>query len=74
MGGVKHTNEEEKIAALDKLVPFAVESKLRELGADFVSTSPWGDYVVVEGNLITGQNPQSSDSFSKAILQSLEKQ
>lgn len=68
------TNEEEKIAGLDKLVPFAVESKLRELGADFVSTNPWGDYVVVDGNLITGQNPQSSDSFSKTILKSLEKQ
>jgi putative intracellular protease/amidase len=68
------TNEEERIAALDKLVPFALESKLRELGADFVSTNPWGDYVVVDGNLITGQNPQSSDSFSKAILEALAKQ
>ena len=48
-----------------------LETKLRELGADFVSTEPWGNYVVVDGNLITGQNPQSSDSFSKAILEVL---
>ncbi len=65
------TNEEEEIAGLNKMVPFALETKLRELGADFVSTEPWGNYVVVDGNLITGQNPQSSGSFSKAILEVL---
>ena len=67
------TNEEEIIAGADKMVPFALETKLRELGADFVSTDPWGDYVFVDGNLITGQNPQSSDSFAKAILEALAK-
>ncbi|WP_094604994.1 Protein/nucleic acid deglycase 1 [Sporomusa silvacetica DSM 10669] len=67
------TNEEERIAGSDKMVPFALETKLRELGADFVSTDPWGDYVLVDGNLITGQNPQSSDSFAKAILEALAK-
>jgi putative intracellular protease/amidase len=67
------TNEEEKIAGSDKIVPFALETKLRELGADFVSTNPWGDYVIVDGNLITGQNPQSSASFSKAIIKALAK-
>ncbi|TWH45760.1 type 1 glutamine amidotransferase domain-containing protein [Sporomusa sp. KB1] len=67
------TNEEERIGGGDKMVPFALETKLRELGADFVSTNPWGDYVVVDGNLITGQNPQSSDSFAKAILEALSR-
>jgi len=67
------TNEEERIAGLDKQVPFALETKVRELGAEFVSAKPWADYVVVDGNLITGQNPQSSDSFSKAILEVLTK-
>lgn len=67
------TNEEENIAGLDKMVPFALETKLRELGADFVSANPWEDYVVVDGNLVTGQNPQSSDSFSKAVLEALAK-
>lgn len=65
------TNAEEKIAQLDKLVPFPLERKLRELGANYVSGDPWSDYVVVDGNLITGQNPQSSVTFSKAILESL---
>jgi putative intracellular protease/amidase len=67
------TNAEEKIAQLDQLVPFALESKLRELGANYVSGDPWSDYVVVDGNLITGQNPQSSITFSKIILESLAK-
>lgn len=68
------TNQEEKIAGLDHAVPFALETRLRELGANFVSTDPWGDYVVVDGNLITGQNPQSSASLAKAVLAALEKQ
>lgn len=67
------TNEEEKIAGLDKQVPFALETKVRELGAEFISTNPWQNYVVVDGNLVTGQNPQSSDNFAKAILEVLAK-
>ena len=67
------TNQEEEIAGLDKKVPFALETKLRELGAEFAATNPWGDYVVVDGNLITGQNPQSSGSFAKAILAAMAK-
>lgn len=65
------TNAEEKIAGSDKLVPFSLETKLRALGANFESTNPWGNYVVVDGNLITGQNPQSSASLAKAIIEKL---
>lgn len=67
------TNEAEILAGMDSVVPFALETKLRALGAAFESTSPWGIYVVVDGNLITGQNPQSSEAFAKAIVEKLEK-
>lgn len=67
------TDEAESLTGLDALVPFALETKLRSLGARFESTSPWGVYVVVDGNLITGQNPQSSAAFAKAILEILDK-
>lgn len=66
------TNVEEVSVHLNKLVPFLLETKLKELGAKFTSANPWKDHVVIDQNLITGQNPQSSDSFAKAIVQHLQ--
>lgn len=62
------TNEEEQEVQLDKLMPFLLESRLRELGAEFAATPKWSDNVVVDGKLITGQNPQSSASTAKAVI------
>lgn len=62
------TNAEEKIAGSEQAVPFALETTLIELGAQFTAAAPWSDYVVVDGYFITGQNPQSSASFAKAII------
>jgi len=67
------SNEEEVIAGLDKAVPFALETKLKELGASYTSKEPWSSYVVVDKNLITGQNPQSSEAFANAIIETLGK-
>ncbi|MDQ0202983.1 type 1 glutamine amidotransferase domain-containing protein [Pectinatus haikarae] len=67
------TNDEEVIAGSDKMVPFAVETKLKELGAEFSKKKPWSDYIVVDKNLITGQNPQSSKSLAQAVVAALNK-
>ncbi|SDZ26214.1 Putative intracellular protease/amidase [Amycolatopsis xylanica] len=47
--------------------PFFVESRLREEGATVTTAAPWSDQVVVDGNLITGQNPQSSVSTADRV-------
>ncbi|MDU2064831.1 MAG: type 1 glutamine amidotransferase domain-containing protein [Sporomusaceae bacterium] len=65
------TNEEERTVQLDHLVPFLLEDKLKELGGTYVSKGAWQAHVVVDGNLITGQNPQSSALFAKAIIDEL---
>lgn len=65
------TNAEEQEVQLDKLMPFLLESRLRELGAEFEAVENWRDHVVVDGNLITGQNPQSSGSAAKAVIDAL---
>lgn len=65
------TNEEERAVELDKLMPFLLESRLRELGAEFVSAPPWSNHVVVDGKLITGQNPQSSAGAAQAVIDAL---
>lgn len=66
------TNEEEHAAGLDKLMPFLLEDRLRELGATFVGAPMWTDHVEQDGNLITGQNPQSSISTAQAIVAALQ--
>ncbi len=66
------SNKEEEIAGLEKMVPFALETRLVELGASYEAREPWTEHVVVDGNIITGQNPQSSEKFAQAIVAALK--
>ena len=65
------TNDEEAAVKLDKYMPFALESKLRELGAHTVGGKPWEPLVVTSDRLITGQNPNSGTPVGKAIVKKL---
>lgn len=51
--------------------PWLVESRLAERGADVGTGAPWTDTVIVDGNLTTGQNPQSSVTTAKQVLAAL---
>jgi putative intracellular protease/amidase len=53
-------------------MPFLLETRLREQGAHFVKGDKWADFTVREGFLITGQNPQSSRSAAKKVIEALE--
>lgn len=65
------TNEEERATGLDKYMPFLLEDRLRELGAQFVAAPKWSDHAEQDGLLITGQNPQSSISVANALVKAL---
>jgi putative intracellular protease/amidase len=65
------TNAEEEAVGLSKVVPFLLESKLRELGGVFESGGDWQPYAVQDGHLITGQNPMSSELVGEKILAAL---
>jgi len=65
------TDAEEDVAGLVAAVPFLLESKLREEGANFVTGPNWGDHVEVDGLLVTGQNPASSASTARAVIELL---
>lgn len=65
------TNREEAQTGLDNVLPFLLESKLRELGAIFVAAPDWTSHFEVDGNLITGQNPQSTLAVTRAIIEKL---
>ena len=62
------TDSEERAVQLDKLMPFLLESRLREMGVEFIPADDWTDNTVVDGNLVTGQNPQSSGSAADAVI------
>ena len=66
------TDDEEREAGKMDVVPFALESRLRELGARFEKTANWQPYAVRDGQLITGQNPQSSAEVARLVLQALQ--
>ncbi|WP_296143678.1 type 1 glutamine amidotransferase domain-containing protein [uncultured Flavobacterium sp.] len=66
------TNEEEVAVKLEKVVPFALETKLIERGAKFEKSGLWQEHVTVDGRLITGQNPQSAKGVGEAILKELK--
>ena len=64
---------EEILARREKEVPFNLEEALKERGADYRKAFiPMTSKVVVDGNLITGQNPFSSKEIAKLILIELE--
>ncbi len=52
-------------------MPFLLEDRLRELGASVQVASQWQDHVVIDGNLVTGQNPQSSASAALSVVRLL---
>lgn len=61
---------EEDLAGRKKEVPFNLEEALKERGANYhKALVPMASKVVIDGDLITGQNPFSSEEIAKAILQ-----
>lgn len=62
------SNREEESAGLDKIVPFLLETQLISLGALYTKGANYVSHVVVDGNIITGQNPASSEELAKKIV------
>ena len=65
------TNTEEQAAGLTAVVPFLVEDMLKKNGGKFTKAADWQPHVVVDGLLITGQNPASSEPAARALLEML---
>jgi putative intracellular protease/amidase len=65
------TNSEEEAVGLTDVVPFLVEDMLKANGGDYSKGADWGSHVVVDGKLVTGQNPASSREAAEALLKLL---
>jgi putative intracellular protease/amidase len=66
------TNSEEEAVQLTEVVPFLVEDELKRLGGRYEKAGDWADFTVVDGRLITGQNPSSSTSAARELLKLLQ--
>jgi putative intracellular protease/amidase len=65
------TNEEESQVGLAEHAPWLLETRLRDSGAKVEVSEAWGPHVIVDGNLITGQNPASSEPVTRRLLETL---
>ena len=66
------TDDEEKQAGLADKAPWLLEDRLRAGGADFESGAAWASHVVVDGNLVTAQNPASAEAAGQAVVNLLK--
>ncbi len=65
------SNEEEDAVGLTKIVPYPLETKLRELGGRYERGPNWQSFAVRDGRLVTGQNPRSSAAVAKLVIEAL---
>ena len=63
------TNTEEEGVQLTDVVPFLVEDMLKENGGIYSKGDDWSEYVLEDGNLITGQNPASSKLVAEKLFE-----
>jgi putative intracellular protease/amidase len=63
------SNSEEEAVQLTEIVPFLLEDELVAKGGNYSKSSDWHPYVIIDGNLITGQNPASSEQTAQAVLE-----
>ena len=62
------TNTEEEAVQLTDVVPFLVEDMLKKNGGVYSKIEDWSPYAIVDGRLVTGQNPASSEKVAEELL------
>lgn len=61
-------NSEEEEVHLTHVVPFLVEDELKRLGGIYEKALNWQSFAIVDGRLLTGQNPASSTAAAQTLL------
>lgn len=62
------TNQEEEANGTALIVPFLLQTALEENGADYESREKWSDFAVVDGRMVTGQNPMSAKKVGHLMV------
>jgi putative intracellular protease/amidase len=62
------TNGEEAAVNLTQVVPFLVEDEPKRIGGLYEKAADWASFAIVDGRVVTGQNPASSTAAAKALM------
>jgi len=65
------TNGEEAAMKLTEVVPFLVEDELKRIGGLCEKAADWAPFALLDGGVVTGQNPASSTTAAKALVELL---
>lgn len=65
------THEEEIAADTIDKIPFILEYVISKVAASYTKINAWKEFIVIDGKLITGQNPSSAHGVGKAMVDSL---
>jgi putative intracellular protease/amidase len=65
------TNGEEAAVNLTHVVPFLVEDELKRVGGIYEKAADWAPFAIVDGRVVTGQNPASGTVAAKALMELL---
>ncbi len=66
------TNAEEAAVKLTEVVPFSLETRLKERGAQYVAGPDFQPNIQVSEHLVTGQNPASARGVGQAVVDLLQ--
>jgi putative intracellular protease/amidase len=66
------SNDEEAAVGLTDAMPVLLEDEIKRVGGKYTKAAePWGEKVVVDGLVITGQNPGSAHAVGKALAKAI---
>ena len=65
------SNSEEAAVELTEVVPYLVEDQLIAMGGVYQKVEDWNSLAVVDGLIITGQNPGSSAAVAEALVEAI---
>lgn len=65
---------EDTKAAYYQAFPFSIDKEVRKNGGNFVYSKNWGDnFFIVDGNIITGQDPTATASVAQEVIKNLQR-
>jgi putative intracellular protease/amidase len=65
------SNSEEAAVELTDVVPYLLEDQLVAMGGVYQKVEDWNPLAVVDGLIITGQNPFSSNAVAEALVKAI---
>jgi hypothetical protein len=66
------TNDEETQAGLADQAPWLLEDRIRDDGGELETGPAWESFSVVDGDVVTGQNPASSTEVAEKVVERLD--